>query len=292
MNDKHAYLIMAHNQFELLKILIKSLDFYKNDIFLHIDEKAGTIDYEQFYKCVKESKLYILNKRLNVMWGTYSQIKCEMLLLEYAFKNDYKYYHLISGVDMPLKKQKEIYAFFEENYGKEFIHFEKEIIDKDAYWRMAKFHIFTGKNQNFLKKIINKFFIKFQIGVDRVKKNNLKIQKGSNWFSITDKLARYIIENKKFIEKNFKYTRCTDEMFIQTIVQNSTFLKNITENNFCDNYENIMYCIDWKRGNPYEFKTEDFELLVNSNMLFARKFNWNKDKEIIEKLYNHVKNDC
>ena len=37
---KHAYMIMAHDQFELLSILIKMLDDPRNDIFLHIDKKA------------------------------------------------------------------------------------------------------------------------------------------------------------------------------------------------------------------------------------------------------------
>ena len=33
---KHAFLIMAHNQFDLLEMLIKLLDDPRNDIYLHI----------------------------------------------------------------------------------------------------------------------------------------------------------------------------------------------------------------------------------------------------------------
>lgn len=36
---KHAYLIIAHNQFALLKELLKSIDDERNDIYIHIDKK-------------------------------------------------------------------------------------------------------------------------------------------------------------------------------------------------------------------------------------------------------------
>ena len=35
----HAYMIIAHNQFELLERLIAALDDERNDIYIHIDKK-------------------------------------------------------------------------------------------------------------------------------------------------------------------------------------------------------------------------------------------------------------
>ena len=40
MNKKHAYLIMAHNDFQILIEILKELDHERNDIFLHIDKKT------------------------------------------------------------------------------------------------------------------------------------------------------------------------------------------------------------------------------------------------------------
>ena len=37
--EKHAYLIICHNQFKLLKKLIMMLDNENNDIYIHIDKK-------------------------------------------------------------------------------------------------------------------------------------------------------------------------------------------------------------------------------------------------------------
>ena len=37
---KHAYLIIAHQNWEQLKTLIGMLDYIDNDIYIHIDKKA------------------------------------------------------------------------------------------------------------------------------------------------------------------------------------------------------------------------------------------------------------
>ena len=42
---KHAYLIIAHNNFEQLKNLIHALDDTRNDIYVHIDKKASVYKY-------------------------------------------------------------------------------------------------------------------------------------------------------------------------------------------------------------------------------------------------------
>ena len=49
--------------------------------------------------------------RINVQWGGYSQIKCELKLLKSAIEHNYDYYHLISGVYLPLKTQDYIHNF-------------------------------------------------------------------------------------------------------------------------------------------------------------------------------------
>lgn len=37
---RHAYLIIAHNEFEVLKLLIECLDDSRNDIYIHFDKKV------------------------------------------------------------------------------------------------------------------------------------------------------------------------------------------------------------------------------------------------------------
>lgn len=69
---KHAYLIMAHNEFELLKRLIIQLDDTRNDIYIHIDKKVNKEIFaklkEETKKLIRYSQLYFI-PRTKITWG-------------------------------------------------------------------------------------------------------------------------------------------------------------------------------------------------------------------------------
>ena len=136
------------------------------------------------------------------------------------------------------------------------------------------------------------FLIGIQIifRVNRIPDNYL-VAKGSQWFSITDKFARFILEKTDYIYKQFHNTFAPDEYFIAMIAINSEFRSNLYRKD-CDGdmHANMRY-IDWIRGNPYVFRETDWDLLINSGLCFARKFDSNVDNNIIEKISGWVKND-
>ena len=93
MNKRHAYLIMAHHKFEILKEVLRDLDDERNDIFLHVDIKAKNYDPYEIKAAVLKAKLY-LTDRMDVRWGGYTQIACIMMLLKEASKKSaHSYYH-------------------------------------------------------------------------------------------------------------------------------------------------------------------------------------------------------
>ena len=64
---KHAYLIMAHHEFEVLGKLVQAIDDKRNDIFIHFDAKLKS------YPVLKahNANLYILEKRIDIHWGQF-----------------------------------------------------------------------------------------------------------------------------------------------------------------------------------------------------------------------------
>ena len=46
--NKHAYLIIAHNNFYILEKLILLIDDIRNDIYLHIDSKVKNFNFDHF----------------------------------------------------------------------------------------------------------------------------------------------------------------------------------------------------------------------------------------------------
>ena len=109
---KHAFLIIAHNDFPLLQKLITLLDDPCNDIYLHIDKKADKSNIPDF--STKHSKLQTIPS-ITVNWGGHSQIFCELNLLKCATQNVYYYYHLLSGADLPIKNNRYIQAVRAQN---------------------------------------------------------------------------------------------------------------------------------------------------------------------------------
>ena len=284
---KHAYLIMAHTQPELLKKLLERLDDERNDIYLHIDSKAKDYPISDVAAVLKKSKC-IVTERTDVKWGSYSQIHCEMVLLKEAVKTEHSYYHLLSGMDLPIKSQDEIHTFFDEYAGLEFVDEDLPEINQSALSRVKYFHTFYGKAGS-MEDILGAVETKLQrlMGVNRLKKEkNVIFQKGRNWFSITHGLAKLVVEKEEWIRRIFAKTVCGDEVFLQTVARNSEYAEKICNPNTMPEIPDTRL-IDWTRGsnnNPYVFREIDLEELKNSRALFARKFDLNIDKKIVEKL--------
>lgn len=283
--NKHAYLIVAHNNFYILEKLLKLLDDERNDIYIHIDKKVKEFNFKYFKKVCKKSNIKFI-KRIKVYWGGYSQVQCELNLFKEATRNNYEYYHLISGVDLPIKTQNDIHDYFKKNKGSEFVRFMENGWD---YNRVSKVHLinyYCKINNKFLaliymilNKIANKFINKNNY--DRSKKFNYEFKKGDQWFSITDECAKYILSKENLIRKMFKYSACPDEHFIHTIIYNSEFKDKIS-------YNTCLRELDWNRGFPYVYKSEDYSMLMKSENLLARKFDYNQDKDIIDMIYRHI----
>ena len=61
--NKHAYLILAHNQFDILKKLVVALDSKHNDIYIHVDKKAKDFDEHEFSMLTKFSKVFFIKRK-------------------------------------------------------------------------------------------------------------------------------------------------------------------------------------------------------------------------------------
>ncbi len=113
---------------------------------------------------------------------------------------------------------------------------------------------------------------------------------GSNWFSITHEFASYILENEDKINRCGKYTLCGDEVFLHSLIFNSIYSNNIYLDKDLEtdiNTRSNMRYIDWKRGSPYTFKEIDYEELIESDFLFARKFDVS-EMEVVKMIFKYL----
>lgn len=217
----------------------------------------------------------------------------ELILFERALKEDqYHYFHLLSGLDLPIKTQDEIHTFF-ANTDLEYVGFnENNLIVAD--WKTKYYHFFV-EGYNYRRNPIFKYlrfgFVLLQKIIGFKRKREFPIYyHGSQWISITPKFAEYIVSRKESLLKTYVYTICVSEIFVQTELKYSPFKGNEVEIAFPDSQN--LRLIDWSRrdkNSPYTWRLSDWPFMKNSPFLFARKIDEKVDKELIIKIKNHVK---
>ena len=286
---KFAYMIMAHNEPYILMKLINMLDYPENDIYLHVDRKSTCIDVSKLH--VNFANLTIVPSQ-KVTWGGKSQISTELLLMEEAVKTKHDYYHLISGVDLPLLAHENMMTFFEKYYGDEFIGISPNWVQNSYISGRYKLHWFFQEMIGKQKNII--FFISRTITnmekimhITRKRNESTIFYGGPNWFSITEKAVFLILQHKDWILKRFKSTICCDEIFCQTIIGNSVFGNKIHNFDADNPYEQCLRYVVFGQNSPFVLDMSDYDDIISSGCLFARKFGTktNSQKELVDKIY-------
>lgn len=283
MDNKHAYLIIAHNEFEILNLLIKAIDDKRNDIYILIDKK---VKHVPTISCVY-SKLYLLNdkERVDVRWGTRSQIEAEYSLFKVAHKDKkYSYYHLISGVHLPLKSQDDIHSFFDNGEHGEYLQM-MPTTQEEIKFKLLYYHLFSRcymdkrfimRNLSIILWRICLFWEKI-IGISRRPKHHYV--KSSNWISITQDAVDYLLSLENKIMKEYHHTFCADEFFVATALSESRKMKIINSNK--------LLKVNFDRGNPIKYTLDWYDDLIKSDCLFARKFS-SQDLTVAKRILSNL----
>lgn len=281
---KNVYLMQVHKDIDQICRLIKALNDGENLIVIHVDKKNDKLFTELNNLYESDKNIRIIENRVNVIWGGLSQVKATINMIESIVEdgNEYEYISFISGQDYPIKSIENINKILTQNKGKNFIEY-KDIGSFKS--RIKKYHFFADFQDkkaipirvlNKLAKIVQKN------NLYRMNLRNMKLYKGSSWFTITYECLCYIynyinIQNKEYLNE-FKFTVCSDEHFFQIILLNSCFKESIVNNN-------LRY-IKWQKGkcNPEILTIKDYDDIKNYDGIFARKFDINQDSEILNKI--------
>lgn len=276
-----ANLIIGHKNVLQLSRLIDRLQHPNFDVYIHIDKK---VDVAEFQHLEKLKNVFFIRNRVKVNWGgnsiSIAIIKSMYEILESG--KTYDFINLLSAQDYPLKTAEQIFEFFNTNNGRNFISFDQS--SQSEWWikaatRYEKYHLtdwsFPGKY--LLQKIINILTPK------RDFPGHMKLYGGqkSTWWSISGECARHVTKevlNNKKLSSFLKYCWGTDEFIVTTLIMNSHFKTQVINNN-------LRY-IDWSEGkaNPKLLTKLDSSELKNSDMLFARKFDIDIDREVLDEI--------
>ena len=275
---KHAFLILAHNEPEVLSLLLELLDDARNDIYLHLDRRAAAMRARFAAWRPARARYFLLPCPLAVCWGDLSQVVAEYRLLEAAAaRGPYAYCHLLSGVDLPLRPQRAIHDFFDRHAGAEFVGcWETDEHRRDVRRRVGRYYLFTrhlrdkGTLAHALSAPVRNVALALQKAVRFQRPWDYDFHKGYQWASLTQPCCDYIIKEKKNVMRRFRMTLAPDEIFLPTLVWASPFRRNIYDT--ADPTRGSQRLVDWERGRPYVWQEADFDELMHAPALFARKF--------------------
>ncbi|MFN6038624.1 MAG: beta-1,6-N-acetylglucosaminyltransferase [Bacteroidota bacterium] len=283
---KIGFLVLAHQYPDQLKLLVKNLLKLENSrIYIHIDKKS-----DELFRTIKNefkdnSRVFFTDKRYKVYWGSYNQILATLSLIDTALKySSEDYYMLISGQDYLIKKSEELIKYLDENKGSQYlVHFKLPSNNwKEGGTNRLEFYNFDLFSGSWLGNKINGFIYKLQKSTGYKRKIKFDMYGGTNWFNLSLEaltyVGNYVKENPEYL-KCYRYTRCADEMFIQCILLNSQFKDSIVS-------DDLRY-VDWITGPdfPKILTVSDFDKLINvDSKFFARKFDVNVDKQILNKI--------
>lgn len=276
---RHAWLIITHNEFDILQRLVTALDAPFCDIYIHFDKKVRQLPKIRTH----QSRLHILKNRVDVRWGSVSQIRCEFALFQAAAANGpYNYYHIISGTTLPLKPIDEIDRFFAKWKGLNIL----SGLSKDApYQENLKIHRYNLFLSNYasrypLLKAVSQFLWKSAIAVQRTLgleiNRSKEYFKASNWLSLTEDSIQYLLSRETDIFRTYRFTFCGDEYFVPTELSDSALKDKL----FC---YNKYLKVEMGDANPRILQNADYEELASCDCLFARKFS-SDHLEIVDRI--------
>lgn len=297
-----AYLISAHTDAPQLKRLIEALHPDAH-FFVHIDKKS---DLSMFTAIIQQDNVHFLSNRIDVRWGTILEVEYQMALIKAAidYPIEFDRIFFLSGMDYPLWSNEHITSWLKEQGDKEIlcgICMDTEAINKqqkELYQLSRPFF-----NISFLSNQWNQRFsilcrkIKAALGMRKslsfyVDGKQWKLYKGSAWWCISQDLAAYIYNmyiSKPEIRRYFINSFGQAETLIQTIAFNTPptqfaskcllvkgnypGLAALTPLHFII-YEPVIKILD----------ETDYDTLMASGRMFARKFISGTSDKLVEKL--------
>ena len=187
---RHAWLIITHGNFEILEKQLRFLDSENADFFIHVDARVKDFDFAHVRSIPRKSRVTFLDRK-PISWGHFSQVDCELRLLCAAVPGGYDYYHLLSGVDVPVKTRAYIENYFTRAPGRNYVSFLSPEISRTDLYRVRFYYPLQRYNirKPAVRRTLRNLSAALQLGfgVDRTRRrpDGFVFQKGAQWFSIT-----------------------------------------------------------------------------------------------------------
>lgn len=281
---RQAILITAYNDFDQLRRLVAYFDD-GFEVFVHIDKRCRQIPDD-----VQRPNVH-LYQRYRIPWGSVNHLRAIVFLMgEAAGHGDLEYFHLITGSDYPVPSLNDLKSFGEahrhENY-LEYFPLPRPGWDGDGgldrvnyYWPQRWLR--PGENQAGYR--MTAFLVKLQrkLGLRRwFDFFDGRLYGGGTYWSVSREAVEYALgflqAHPRYLRR-FRNTKIAEEICLPTLWANSELpLTN----------HSLRY-IEWgSEASPRVLDEQDFDRIVGSGCLFARKISSTLSKGLVDKIKHY-----
>jgi hypothetical protein len=279
---KIAYLIRAHYAPAQLGRLVDRLDSENAAFFIHISARTSGGTHSKMQQAVGERANVQWVERVATYYAGFSLVQSTIVGLQaIAAAEPTSHTVILSGQDYTARPTPEIEQFFQQQPGKSFVeHFALPVADK---WpgehggldriRYRYFERINYKTRTLRLPILRRRF-----------PPGLQPYGGGAWCALSHDAVRYItsfVDQKPDVVRFFRHVKIPDEIFMHTVLLNSPLRDTVVGND--------VHYIDWSHGgaHPKTLGTEDYDRILESGKLFARKFDVRYDSTILDLLDAH-----
>lgn len=286
-----AYIILAHNKPAQLGRLVRSLDDRRSYFYIHIDRNC---ELETFTRELPHhNRCQLIKNREQGAWGQFGIVKATISGLQSVAREGISFgvVSLISGQDYPLHSNAYLDRFFERHHGRVFMEFFPIpapiwTLSRGGLDRIELYHLGDRRRRSRqrLSRLVTGL-ANISVIFKRHFPQGLVPYGGWQWWSIpmpaVDAILQFIDARPDYVRFH-RWSLLPDEMFFQTILLNSRSAQ--IQDNLVNN---CLRFIDWDNPNPTTpavLTNEYFQALGKSNALFGRKFDSDRDANILDQL--------
>jgi len=270
------------------------LDAPQCAFFIHLDAKVDETIFKQTVGA--SSKITFITDRRKVNWGAFSMVEATLALLSEALSSSSSFHRfcLLSGSDFPIKPNTRILADFDSPT--EFMRIARKLNSGQSisHDRNVRFYWYLDSEDHTWWNCSGK--------LPRKPYSRVGLYHGSQWWALTRECVEYILQ---FISSNqdyysfFKNAYCSDEIFFHSIVKHSPFAVRISHDfetapdqaALSVSNDHGSHYVDWNASSktlPKVLDEQDWDKLVRSKALFARKFDEGRSGALIAMLENEL----
>jgi hypothetical protein len=277
---KIAHVIITYTSPVQTKRMIERMMHPDMDFYIHLDKKFALETHSALFNM---PNVYFVKERVDVSWAGFSTTQAIINSCKDVLQSGkkYDYINVLSGQDYPIKTPEQIVDFYKANVGYNFTKYEDFQGDwKEGMLRINRYHMtnFKFKGRYVVERFLNTFLPKRKIP-------NLKFYGISMFWSFHPDCVAYVLneldKNPK-LKRFFKLSWAPDEFMFQTLLLNSSFANTIK------NWNAHFYLHKPNEPHPKFLMIEDFDVIKNSDKLYARKFKEEIDIQILNKIDSEI----